>query len=814
MRIRSRLVVAAALVAWVALGFVSFGAGLAGLVGGKAAPALDEYGGDNALPIANASGYFQTRQVNGAWWMVTPAGHAFYSLGVDAISTTQGISITNGYANAVRQQYASTDAWAATAAGRLQQWGFNTIGAWSNAELEHRGVAHTRILHLVAGMPTRVNWVFPDVFDPAWPGHLQARVNALISDADVNDPWLLGWYLDNELWWYQDGAFVDQPNNTVVENYIAQPITSTAKLAWVSYLESRYPSIAALNAAWGTQYRAFRGDTPDTLQVTSQITTAAADADKMGFLKLVADKFFSASAAAVRARDAHHLILGVRFLPQPALKPVVEAAAPYVDVLTANLYNKDFANPDLSAIDDMATWSGKPILITEFTARAVDSGMPNGFTAPGKVVPSQEARADAYRIFLDQLLNRPYIVGAHWYSYADDPPLGARLEQSNNWGLVNNLDQPYTALLDRVALYNRNVYATRQGQPDPRLSVPSPIAPTFGAPIFGGPVQLTWSAVAGAGGYTVQLARNPGFFAVQSYITAAPVYTVAAPAAGRWYWRVRVNSSQSDALAYTSPWPFYVYQVAESRPLTAADWPWQPTAAVAITASGGSLSFSGKRDPNSNFASISGTLSSAANDWRNYDYLALDVTSNAPAQLVINLSQRDSDNSFAWFATLQRGDNPLVERIAAATERDVANRKLELDKLGALSIGTRLPAAGQQSSISNVRLLRVQRDSLYQTPVVIPQSITADASGTVSLDWRDYLPVTTTVAYNIYASDGQSRPGNTNTPPLPTLTIDAAAQQSRVRVYRDAGGTLKPMQPNQRYVLHIAPVDVWGQQQP
>ncbi len=362
-----RIIIAIAVIAWLVAGFLSFGQVLTQRVGKPASlptPTLDEYGGDASVSIANDSGYFQTKQVGGKWWLVTPAAHAFYSLGVDGISTTTGLSITDSYAQAVRDQYPSVDTWAATSVARLKGWGFNTIGAWSNAEVEHRGLPHSRSLRIVADMPqTRVNWVFPDVFDPAWEQHARERVAALISDADVNDKWLLGWYLDNELWWYQDGLYVDRPNNTVVENYIAQPPTSTAKLGWVSYIESRYSDIAALNKAWGTQFSAFRGPAPDTLQQTAKITALAAEGDKMGFLGLVADRFFRTSVAAVRARDPHHLILGVRFLPQPVLEPVADAAAKYVDVLTVNIYNKNFDQPDMSIIDHLAS-VGKTVIIT------------------------------------------------------------------------------------------------------------------------------------------------------------------------------------------------------------------------------------------------------------------------------------------------------------------------------------------------------------------------------------------------------------------------------------------------------------------
>src|SRR5579864_588869 len=62
-------------------------------------PALadrDEYGGWSAGPQLEATGYFRTLQQDGKWWLVTPSGHLFFSLGVDAINTNEGGTVTQG----------------------------------------------------------------------------------------------------------------------------------------------------------------------------------------------------------------------------------------------------------------------------------------------------------------------------------------------------------------------------------------------------------------------------------------------------------------------------------------------------------------------------------------------------------------------------------------------------------------------------------------------------------------------------------------------------------------------------------------------
>src|SRR6185437_13009010 len=43
----------------------------------------DEYGGWSTGPRLKATGFFRTEKVDGKWWLVTPTGHVFFSMGLD-----------------------------------------------------------------------------------------------------------------------------------------------------------------------------------------------------------------------------------------------------------------------------------------------------------------------------------------------------------------------------------------------------------------------------------------------------------------------------------------------------------------------------------------------------------------------------------------------------------------------------------------------------------------------------------------------------------------------------------------------------------
>jgi agarase len=92
----------------------------------------------SAQDRTEAPGFFRTKQVDGRWWLVDPAGELFISKGVTTVSFHQdrirGTQISP-YGETNTAKYGSIAAWRDAAAKRLLGWGFNTLGAWSDEEL-------------------------------------------------------------------------------------------------------------------------------------------------------------------------------------------------------------------------------------------------------------------------------------------------------------------------------------------------------------------------------------------------------------------------------------------------------------------------------------------------------------------------------------------------------------------------------------------------------------------------------------------------------------------------------------------------------
>jgi hypothetical protein len=102
---------------------------------------------------------------------------------------------------------------------------------------------------------------------------------------------------------------------------------------------------------------------------------------------------------------------------------------------------------------DMWSSGDKPFFITEFYAKAEDSGLTNESGA-GWLVQTQDDRAKFFENFVLALTGHPGCVGYHHFRYQD--------EVDSNKGLINLSFQWYEPLKNSFWKVARNVYALRQ----------------------------------------------------------------------------------------------------------------------------------------------------------------------------------------------------------------------------------------------------------------------------------------------------------------------------------------------------------------
>ncbi len=399
---------------------------VAALVGaGAVAGERDVYGGLVSIR-GKKTGFFHVERLDGRAWLITPDGNGFLSKGINHLSFNGDRGRKTGrheYRERVEKKYGSAKAFRGAAVDRLRAWGFNTLGAWcdDDAARLHR-IPYTKILNLAAST-TPGAWLegkTADVFSEEFSAAVRKQAENLARPL-ASDPWLLGYFTDNELSFGPDWRL----KTTLLERMLAFP-----------------------EGAPG------RKEAEKALAAHAGDSSAAAPE----FAGAYARRYFESCRDALRAADPNHMNLGCRFAGPPA-KEVAAAAAGIVDVFSVNIYSH---LPDLAVIERLAAAAGAPVLVGEFAFRGRDSGLPNSRGA-GPVVETQADRASAFARFVERLLSSPHAVGYHWFEHQDEPAEGRFDGEDSNYGLVDIEDRPYAILVERMADVNARAEAVAKG---------------------------------------------------------------------------------------------------------------------------------------------------------------------------------------------------------------------------------------------------------------------------------------------------------------------------------------------------------------
>jgi len=391
---------------------------------------LNRYGGV-FVPKKKATGFFRIEKIKGRWWIIDPEGGRFIHRGVASVNTLT----TDGAKDALAKLFKDKAGWAEATARQLAAAGFNGTGSWcddDNLSKSSPRMASTKLLSLMAGYAKTRGKEFawmgrghmdylgdcPFIFDPGFKDYCKEASKALAVNKD--DPWLLGYYTDNEMPW----------SPKMLERYLALKENEPGRLAAEAWLKNN--------------------------KITKDGIT---DAHRDAFLQFAAEKYFEITSSAIREADPNHMVLGARFHDSViSFDPIFVAAGKYCDIISVNYYRAWTPRPA-----QMSGWlekSGKPFLITEWYAKAEDSGMANTGGA-GWLVHTQKDRGLYYQHFALGLLANPGCVGWHWFRYADNDPDAKGVDPSNldsNKGIVTCRYAPYPPLLDAMRELNQRTY--------------------------------------------------------------------------------------------------------------------------------------------------------------------------------------------------------------------------------------------------------------------------------------------------------------------------------------------------------------------
>jgi hypothetical protein len=389
------------------------------------------------VPSAPSPEYIRVVQENGVWWFENGSGRRFFSLGVNCVGGCYGHA-EDGPMAPSRQRWITE---------RLREWGFNTAGSWSSPSLwDHFYVADQIYLEFYETLH--------DVFDESlWRDRLTPQIRREVQTF-LGRKNFLGYFLDNEREWQAEGVF---------DFYLRLPRGTPGSRALLTYIKGYYrDDLGRLNAEWGTAYADF-----DHIAESSPPTPyphAMRRGILPGWRTAVATAFYRRYADTVRDLDPHHLILGIRYhgIPDPDLFIALSAL---FDVNSINDYNRyGHLRP---AYAEFYQATGKPIMITEFSF--------SGFLQPGHRsdlfvdVYEQQRRGLGYHKVVQQAARAPYMVGMHWFMWADyaedaGTPDDYPYPPDRNVGLMSNDERMiYEELTHWIARTNRVVEATHRG---------------------------------------------------------------------------------------------------------------------------------------------------------------------------------------------------------------------------------------------------------------------------------------------------------------------------------------------------------------
>ncbi len=434
-------------------------------------PERNAFGGWTQGEGWQETGYFSVeRDGGGRAWLVDPQGRPFFSVGLAGVRASADVTPVLGreflfaelpargsptfrdaffadeegegvsfYRWNVLRKWGSIARWRDRTLERLERWGFNTVGAGSSDPdiVEQRRVPHVRSFRSrgAAGVAESPGG-FPDVFDPRWGAHLAARV-VTAADRQRENPWLLGFALDDELRWHEM-RLLDAPAGTPL------------RARWRAFLEARHASIAGLEAAWGGRVGSW--------EAARDLRTAALPrggaADLRAFEALWIEAYLGAARRALADAAPNHLFIGPRLPPRPPGEGGAGLAAAigrHVDLLCVEIDPRAF---ERAGVD---LWhAGAPERPVLLVARGAALAEPHATLVADGALPAPARRA-AFARALAAAAGLPYVVGLHWRKYVDRPP-GAPGDGGAAIGFVDITDRPRDDLVAAAREATGRVY--------------------------------------------------------------------------------------------------------------------------------------------------------------------------------------------------------------------------------------------------------------------------------------------------------------------------------------------------------------------
>lgn len=341
----------------------------------------------------------------GHWWLVDPTGQAFFARAVQGVAKAGDPGARTGEDPAVR----------------LWRWGFNAVGVGGDGTGREDGLPFFGTVDFCrAGVPILAPGLrLPDVFAPDWPRLAADRaLAACASQAGVTE--LIGWITDDAAGWAQHPA---RGRPSLLQLCLSlEPGFATYHAAWEFVLALHGGRIESLARAWGVPL-ANKEVVRELTRGEKGLATRGYHRDEVRWTRELSRRYFATTAAAIRAADPHHLVLGCRFTGPVGAAVLAEATFPAIDAALPDwteLPPVSAAGPVIAGnVDwtDEAFWQA-PLAPS---ARTVDApGTTIGATKT-RTLTSVERMLRRGRAALERTARHPAVTGYVWRQWQDEP---------------------------------------------------------------------------------------------------------------------------------------------------------------------------------------------------------------------------------------------------------------------------------------------------------------------------------------------------------------------------------------------------------
>ena len=477
----------------------------------------DRWGGSLAGPRFEATGSFRLeREADGRWWIVTPDGNPYLSLGACCTGVgSVGVRVPrreswfeelpakdgdlkdawradppagfagselyprkwHGHAqpddpevtqcnylvaNLVRSFGSNWyEGWTKRTAARLDAWGMTSLGCWSDLEFAE-GCERPAVMPAERLSP------------PGW-DDLLARGDAVWpvkAVPDVFDPrfeqivdgcfaglerfrgasWVLGFFVGNEQKW----AFLVSP--------LALPLNWESRRVFIDELKGKYGTIDKLNQAWDTGFAGWDRLAATQMNAHPPGLSEQGIADCDAFLESFCDRYFGAVRKELKRAVPEALFWGCRYLALQPRAAVLRGSARHMDIVSINWYLWHKQVPE-DAEAFLGKWhelcGGKPLAMTEWSFEVTDERL----LASRILTTTEEERAALTRRYMDACFKLPFVVGLHWFQWPDQPILGRGNGDGERsaFGIVDVTDRPRPQLAETIRDCSARMYALHAG---------------------------------------------------------------------------------------------------------------------------------------------------------------------------------------------------------------------------------------------------------------------------------------------------------------------------------------------------------------